>query len=263
MQKAKSRPTVKFKSDTARARHVMSRVGLLSIKSIIFSIRYAMNEAPSIFTKNQECMAKDMRRLSRRLTTLESMAGKHYKDEKIEPSRMYGVMKTSITAYVSIFYDANASELDMYIAKCKASGVGRKLRSEQNMLLIPAIMASKGRPKSAVISALLSGVYKKSFQALYDSSKASLHMEFFKRSLAITNATDQSLEGFSQTLDRMSLLLNGIDAYDIHPEEDDAKKEQFMEQLLKLNDETGVDALSLLEERLMPYEAVNKRIMRK
>lgn len=241
----------------------MSRVNLLSIKSVMFAITYAMKETPSIFTKNKEVMARDMRRLSRRLATLSAMAGQHYLDEKVEPARMHGVLKTSITAYVSLFYDANPSELDMYMAKCKASGAGRKLKPDQNMLLIPAMMASKDQPKSAAVNMLLAGVYKKPFKALYDSSKASLHMEFFKRSLAIANTTNQSLESFSKTLDRMSLLLKGIDAYDIHPEEDDAKKEEFMEQLLKLNDETGVDTLGLLEEKLMPYESANKRVMRK
>ncbi len=263
MQKVKSRPTVKSRSSRARARRVMSRVNLLSIKSVILSIKYAMKEAPETFTRNRESMARDMRRLSKRLSTLESMAAVHYNDLGIEPARMYGVLKTSVTAYVNLFYDANASELDMYVAKCKASTMGKKLKPEQNMLLIPAMMASRGEPKSTAIGMLLAGVYKKPFKALYDSSRASLHMEFFKRSLAMANATDQSLESFSQTLDRMSTLLKSIDANDLHPAEDERRKEEFMEELLKLNDTTGVDTLSLLEEKLMPYETANKRVMRK
>ncbi|MCL4411497.1 hypothetical protein M1329_00990 [Candidatus Marsarchaeota archaeon] len=263
MQKLKERPAPKSRSNTVRARRVLFRVNLLSIKSMLFAIDYALNEAPTMFAKEQERVERDKRRLARHMRALRTLADNHYASRHVSPTDSYRAIRTSITAYVNLFYDANPSELDVYIAKCKASGPGKRLKPEQNMLLIPALMASAGKPKSAAISMLLSGVYKKPFKALYDSSKASLHMEFFKRSIAIANAPKASLESFSQTLDRMSALIKNIDGQDIRPEDDDASKEEFMEQLLKLNDETGIDTMSLLEEKLMPYESANRRVIRK
>lgn len=263
MQKLKSRPAQRSRSDTLRARRVLSRVNLLSIKSMLFAIDYALKAAPTVFVREKEKVERDKRRLARHAKALHTLADSHYASHHVDPSESYRAIRTGITAYVNLFYDANPSELDLYIAECKVSGPGKRLRPEQNMLLIPALMASKGKPKSSAIAMLLSGVYSKPFKALYDSSKASLHMEFFKRSIAIANAPSASLDSFSQTLDRMSALIKSIDAQDIHPEEDDTSKEEFMEQLLKLNDETGVDTLSLLEEKLMPYESVNRRVMRK
>lgn len=199
-------------------------------------------------------MSKQLKELSIFATDLQKM-------REVSGSELYKHIKLATIAYVELFYSLDSKERDLFLQSCGGHH-GKKITNEQNLLLIPAIMASRGEPKSHVTGFLIGAIYKIPFRVLYHSSKAAVHIELLQQAMGIKDTPDGPVKRFSDALARMDKVMQGIDEGSLSPDHDELFKQRFVEEAVLLSQSTEMKVADFISEKIMP-NAFTDRMARK
>ncbi len=190
-------------------------------------------------------MSKQMRELSLFATDLQKM-------KSVGGSELYKSIKLATIAYVDLFYSIGARERDMFIEDCVPGRVRKKITDEQNLLLIPAIMAARGESKAKVTNFLIGGIYKIPFRVLYHSSKAAIHIELLQQAMGLKGMPEAPVKRFSDVLEKINTTMENIEDGDFRPESDENLKEKFVGEAVLLSQSTSMKIADFMSEKIMP-----------
>ena len=204
-------------------------------------------------------MGKYTRELSLLATDLQRM-------REVSGTAFHRQLRLATIAYVNVFYSMDNAKRDSYLESCVGHHT-KKIANEQNLLLIPAIMASRGEPKNDVIQFLTNNIYKIPFRVLYHSSKAAVHIELLEQAMGIKAAPEEEqMRSFSETLGRLDRRMQEIADGTVKPEQDEVLKQEFIEEAIDLSQTSEMRVAEFMSEKIMPNaftERIAKRMVRK
>ena len=262
MQKTSSRQTRTSRISENRSRTLRCRINIIPIKSLLLAMSFLINANVEKFYNNDDVYPA-MKRITKHMQTLKETANELYEDKEINPDTFYNVLKLGVTSYVNFFYGISRKSRNIYIETLRADASASHRHSEINMLSAPALMANRGSKKSDAISTMLSELYSKPFKFCHSSGKASMQIEFFKKSIAIKAMPGEAFARLSDALGRLEEAIKAINNYSLEPINAEKEKSEFFERIIKLDDESGFGVAGFIEDRLMPYEIPSHKIMRR
>ncbi len=262
MQKLKTermKPSQRL-STKVRVTTIRCGANLLPVKGLIYALLHAKANEHIKRTKDPRARA-GIQRLSRHIGELNKMSDdlQHMKD--VDPMILYRSIKLAIAAYVNLFYNLTENERNNYLERCDGHTL-KRIDREQNLLLLPAIMAERGEPKPSVAAFLVNNIYRIPFRVLYHASKASMHIELLEQAMGIKSAPAGLMKQFSDTLheicDRMEDISDGV----VDPQADEELKQRFIEEAVKLSDTADMRIADFITEKIMP-NAFSEKVARK
>ena len=237
---------------------------LLPIKGLLYAMAHA-KASRHVTGASKEKARIALRRLSKQMKALMMLADDLQKLKEISGEELYREIKRATELYVDLFYSLEEHERDSYLSSCSGHN-SKKIANEQNLLLIPAIMASRNEDQEQLSNFLSSNIYKIPFRVLYHASKAAIHIELLEQAMGIKNAPEAMVKGFSNALGNMVKCIESIEQGNIRPELDEAFKYDFIEEAVVLSQSTDMKIADFISEKVMPSafsERMAKRIIRK
>ncbi len=237
---------------------------LLPVKGMLYAMSHAKASRYVTGSQKQEVHAS-LQRMGRYIRELSLLASDLQRMREVSGTTFHRQLRLATISYVNVFYSMDNAKRDSYLESCV--GHSRKIENEQNLLLIPAIMASRGEPKNDVIQFLSNNIYKIPFRVLYHSSKAAVHIELLEQAMGIKAAPEEEqMRDFSSTLGKLERRMQEIQEGGIKPEVDEALKQEFVEEAVDLSQTSEMKVAEFIGERVMPNaftDRIAKRIVRK
>ncbi len=262
MQKTSSRHAGISRNSEGRIRTLRCRINIIPIKSLLLAMSFLINANVEKFYSNDDIYPA-MKRITRHMQALKETANAFYNNEEADPNAFYNELKLGVTSYVNFFYGVSRKSRDTYLETLHADASISGRHAEMNMLSAPVIMANAGRKKSEAISAMLSEVYSKPLKFCHSSGKAAMQIEFFKKSIAVKAMPEEAFGKLSAALERLEETIKAINNYSLEPINAEKEKSEFFERIIKLDNASGFGVANFIEDRLMPYEIPNRKIMRR
>ena len=264
MQKLKTR-NEKSKS-AARALSLAIRCGanLLPLKGLLYAMAHA-KASRHVTGSSKEQVRISLRRLNRQMKELAMLADDLQSMKDISGEELHKGIKRATATYVELFYNLNNDDRDSYLTSCSGHN-SKKIANEQNLLLIPALMASRGESKDEITDFLSNNIYKIPFRVLYHSSKAAVHIELLEQAMGIKNAPEALIKNFSNALGNMVKCMDAIEQGSISPVADESLKQEFVDEAVLLSQQTDMKIADFISEKVMPSaftDRMARRIVRK
>jgi hypothetical protein len=234
---------------------------LLPVKGMLYAMAYA-NASGHVSRSTRRGADEARGKMSKQMKELALLASDLQRLRAASGSELYKGIKLAVISYVDLFYSLDSRERDLFITGCVPGRSRKKIMDEQNLLLIPAIMASRGEPKAKVTEFLISGVYKIPFRVLYHSSKAAIHIELLQQAMGLKGTPEASVKRFSDVLERVNDKMESIEEGDLRPEADENLKDRFVAEAVLLSQTTNMKIADFISERVMP-NAFTDRLARK
>ena len=233
-------------SRTAVFREICCRSSLMPFQSLIYALSYVRLSAK---TKKDSHARSYKRKLLAHLNTLRTLAKLLQSSVEVDPTLAYMNTKSAVNNYVNLFYAMSDKERSDYLCTASARVLGR-LKPENNLLLVPAMMASSGKPKRTVISSVEIALYKKPFKLLYEASSSALQVMHFRQRVAIERFSETATSAFSASLAKLDSRIRSIEHGMINPESDEALKREFVLNALDFSSAHSSGALDVVSEKL-------------
>ncbi len=237
---------------------------LLPVKGLLYAMAHAKSSR-HVAGSSKHGSAAAVRKLSAQMKELSEFATALQRMRQFSGSELYKNIKLATVSYVDLFYALDTKDRDAFLASYAGSH-GKKIAHEQNLLLIPAIMASRGEPKSQVTSFLIGAIYKIPFRVLYHSSKAAVHIELLQQAMGIKDTPDGPVKRFSDALARMDKVMSSIEEGELRPEVDEDFKEKFVDEAVLLSQSTSMNIADFISEKVMPHaftDRLARRVIRR
>lgn len=264
VQKLRERP-VRVKGATITlSLAIRCGANLLPLKGLIYAIAHARASRHVVHTRKENAQIA-LRRMAKYMSVLTAMANDLQKMKEVDGKDLYEALRAAVLAYVDMFYQMEEEQRNSFLTSC-SSHQGRKITHEQNLLLIPAIMASRGEPKHAVAAYLTNALYKVPFRVLYHSSKAAMHIELLQQAMGLKSAPEQLVKRFSASLANVEKCMIMIDNGKIEPEIDEVLKQEFVDEAVHFSQATDMKIADFISEKVMPNaftDRLAKRIVRR
>ncbi len=238
---------------------------LLPVKGLLYAMAYA-KASGHIVHSTKPGADEALRKMSKQMRELALLASDLQKMKATSGSELYKNIKLATISYVDLFYSLNSKDRDLYISSCGPGRSRKKIMDEQNLLLIPAIMASRGEPKAKVTAFLIGGVYKIPFRVLYHSSKAAMHIELLQQAMGLKGTPEAPVKRFSDVLEKINETMENIEEGDLRPEADENLKEKFVGEAVLLSQSTNMKIADFISEKIMPNaftERLAAKVIRK
>ncbi len=243
---------------------IMCGANLLPVKGLIYAMSHARASRYVSSSQGKQAQA-NMKRLSKNLKELSLTATDLQKLQEVSGTALHRLIKNSTSSYIDMFYDLEPKERELYLASSGATR--KKIANERNLLILPAMMASRGEPKAEVVHHLVNAVYKIPYHVLYHSSKAAIHTELLQQAIGFKSAPDEAVMGkFSDVLNRMDSRMKEIELGGIKPEHDESLKQEFVTEAVMLSQATDMHIADFMSEKIMPNaftDRMARRIIRK
>jgi hypothetical protein len=228
---------------------------ILPVRSMIYALSY---------TKYKIGLADHLgpyaRGFASQIRSLNSLAKTLKSETEVEPGAYYRQIEGAVASYVDLFYAIGKEKRKAYLGTLDGFARPRHIKPEQNLLLIPAVLADRRVPKEEVARELTRSLYKAPFKALYDSSKSALHILELERSMAIRRVPEHMLDGFSRSMERFGSRIAKIESGAIEPMEDERAKGRFVLDAIEFSDSSGVWVADFICEKLITREVELKKV---
>ncbi len=250
----------------ASPREIRSRANALPLKSMMYAISHAMAD-PTI--KADAASGNTKRRvsvLSRHLSTLDRLVLYLGNSSEIGPSQAYGTITSAAHSYVNLFYSMKPSSRNAYIERHSNGALSKRIKPENNLLVLPAIMASRKERRSSVHSAIVRNLHAMPLRFLYNKTKAAMRVELLEQAMGIKGARESALAGFSASMKNIEALLDGIAGGDIKPESDERAKDMFVNHIVDMSESEEMGISEYICEKLSTSNVsfkIARRIIRK
>ncbi len=213
---------------------------------MIYAISYVRLSAK---TKRGSPSGLYRRKLLANLNTLKALAKLLQSSIEVDSTLSYLNTRLAVSNYVNLFYSMSDKERSNYICTASAN-VLHGVKNEKNLLLVPAVMASEGKPKRMVISNIEIALYKKPFQMLYDASSSALQIMRFRQQTAIERFPEAAIADFTRSLAKLDSRIQSMEHGKMTPESDEVLKQSFIQSAMAFSESHYANALDAISEKL-------------
>ncbi len=234
------------RSSTAVFKEICCRVNLMPFQSMIYAISYARLGAK---TKRGSRASSYRHKLLAHLNTLKVLAKLLQSSVEVDSTLSYMNTKSAVNNYVNLFYSMTDNERSNYLGTASAHVLGR-VKPENNLLLVPAMMASAGRPKRTAISNIEISLYKNTYKLLYEASSSALQVMHFRQRTAIEHIPEAATAEFTKNLAKLDSRIRSIEHGRINPESDESLKRAFILSAIDFSVSHCSSALDTVSEKL-------------
>ena len=256
MEKLKSiRPRLRSRG---RSLEIRCRANLLPFKSIKYALQHAKLKLHGTRKSNANLYVQ---KLQSKLKELDGTMDSFRDSVDIDPDRHSGELKSALDLYVELFYCISREERRQYINSFNATRYGGII-PQRNLLIIPALMAELNEPEQELSRALFCKLYCMPFKVLHESSKSALHVGILEQNMAIISVPYKNVERFSNSMSRLESRIKTIDEGSINPHEDEDLKADFIEKAAEFSNDTKIDIMDLISERVGTQSAMLSRMHR-
>jgi hypothetical protein len=218
----------------------------MPFQSMIYAISYVRLSAK---TKKGSRASSYRQKLLAHLNTLKVLAKLLQSSIEVDSTLSYMNTKSAVNNYVNLFYSMSNKERSGYIGAASARLLNG-VKPENNLLLVPAMMASASKPKHTAISGIEIALYKKPFKLLYEASSSALQIMRFRQRTAIERSPEMATAEFSRSLAKLDSRIRAIEHGMINPESDESLKQEFIRSAIEFSASHGASALEVVSERL-------------
>jgi hypothetical protein len=232
---------------------------MVPVRALRFAYNYAMPTVEVCTQKRKAEFDKVIRRTKETIKPLQALG----KDENgyQDPMDVYRQLRAAAALYTNIFYSLEREELIAYLSLCNERGVWNRRPTEENILLYPAAMALKGKPRAQVKKEILVGLYKKPFRLMHDFSRDAIRIDMFKQSISIKSIPEGTLDSIRKGVASLSARIAAIEKFEIRPSDDDQFRMGFIDQIVEMTINSDLCIAHYMEERLDHSKSYD-RIMR-
>lgn len=265
MQKSKP-ATLKSSMFKASPKEIRSKANALPLKSMMYAISHALSD-PTV--KQVAASGNTKRRasvLSRHLSSLDRLVLYLGNSSDIDPNQMYGTITSAAHSYVNLFYSMKPSSRNAYIEEHSSSALSKRIKPENNLLVLPAIMASRRARRSSVHSIIVRNLHAMPLRFLYSKTKAAMRVELLEQAMGIKGARESALAGFSASMKNIEALLDGMADGEMNPASDERAKDMFVNHIVDISESEEMRIAEYISEKLSTSNVsfkIARRIIRK
>ncbi len=223
----------------------------MPFKALCYSGSLAMLKMPKSrkaeFRSSYSKFASEMHNLNLFATRL-------YEGSEPDPYSMADAIKSGVCSYVDLFYKLDGSQISRYIEH--ASMQRYPFPHEKNMLFVPALMSQIGEEQEEVERSIFGHLYTIPFRVLHSSSKSALKVLLMENSLAIRNFDYNVLGNFSRAVSELDMRIKHISAGAINPIEDERLKTRFIDDAVRISEETDINVAEAISQKVRTEEHV-------
>ncbi len=239
---------------------------MLPVKSMLYAISHAMAD-PSIKAEARSANTrKRISGLAKHLSMLYLLASDYGSDEQTRPSGLFSAITSAAHSYVSLFYTINGANRSAYIERHSNGSAGRRVKPENNLLLMPAIMAERGERRSQVYSTIVRSLHAMPVRFLYEKSRAAMKIEILQQGMGLKGAGEPALSRLSLSMAEVESLIMRIGNGVINPEGDEMVKELFVNEIVAVSESEDMGLAEFVSEKLSNGSVsfkIGKRLIRK
>jgi hypothetical protein len=264
LQKEKTRINKNKSSFKRLSTAIKCGANLLPVVTMIYSMQHAKKSSYILETSNP-IIRMSLQDMNEKIIMLKTTAKNLQKMKDIDDDELYKIIYNATTSYVNLFYHMSEDAIDNYIINSEGH-ITKNINRENNLLLIPAILAARGEPSSDVINFITNNVYKVPFKILYHSSKAALHIELLEQSMGIKTISIQTLNNLNLLLQQLEKRTKEIEEGNIRLDENTLLKEKFIESIIEISYGKDLNIPEFISEKIMPnafIERTTKKLIRK
>ena len=221
---------------------------MLPVKGLLYAISHAIGDPEVKAASRDDAARRRVNGLSRQMPRLYLLAS-GYNDDKDDPSELLGTITSATRSYVNLFYAMQRRHRQAYIER-HYDGIGRRVKPESNLLLMPAIMAQDGERRSQAYSTIINGLYSMPARFLYTKSKAALKVELLQQGMGLKGAKDSALSRLSLSMERIQAQIDRIASGEINPENDEMVKELFVKEVVAVSEAEDMSIAEFVSDRL-------------
>ena len=234
-----------FKADPVQIRR---RANLLPIKGMLYAISHAIADQSVKSDAKSGSSRRRINGISKHFSKLHFLASGY--DDDISPSEMLAILTSASRSYVNLFYSMKGSNRSSYIARHSNSPAGRSVSPERNLLLIPAIMASRRERRSLAYSTIIKGLYSMPARFLYNRAAAAMKLEAMQQGLGLKGAKDSALSRLSLSMSQMESMISRMLAGGANPESDEMIKELFVNEVVAISESEDMGLAEFISDKL-------------
>ena len=234
VQKSKSK-TLRSTIPRATSLEIRAKANALPLKSLIYALSHTVANPIIENDAKNDGIGRRVQMLSRHIANLNRMADVLSRSGIVRADVMYREMASAATSYVNLFYAMRHSSRTGYIARCYTDGTCSRVKPENTMLVMPALMATKREKRNRVASTLTRHLYSMPLRVVYRTSKAAMHVELLEQAMSVKHVPDSALRRFSSSLKKMDALIHAIENGAIDPQSDERLKELFIDEIVELS----------------------------
>ena len=247
---------------TATVTRLTNISNLNSIKSILMAMQIAVKYAETVFSANSKNRnrLKRIRLYSLRLNKISDLL---HTEKYIDPEVLYRELRLASIAYVNLFYGASKADREAFMSSCMSDGLNRRINSENNLILLPSILAANDVPVGKASFSILAGLHRKSFIAIKQAMKSAVSMELFRNSAAIGGSNSDNLERLNRSIYEIDGIIGNMHGLMKNYEAVEAKKLELINEMCEIGESSGFPVDSVIESISAPYSMKHSSIMRK
>lgn len=238
--------SISFRADPIQMRR---RANLLPIKSMLYAISHALSDPSIKADARHENTRRRISGLSKHFSRLFLLASDYGTEEQMSPPRMFGAITSAVHSYVNLFYALRPAGRESYIGR-HSDGIGRRVSPENNLLIMPAIMAQRGERRSLAYSTIARSLYSMPARFLYDKSRAAMKVEALEHGMGIKSAREAALSRLSLSMSQVESLIHRIGDGSISPEADEMIKELFVNEIVAVSESEDMSLAEFVSEKL-------------
>ncbi len=243
---------------------IRSGANLLSVLSLIYSMQYVKKSKYVAGTSNPITRMK-MQEMTKKMDSLKTFAKKLQKMDEVSGDEFYNNIYDGVSVYTDLFYNMNADTINNYIINAEGHTL-MNINRENNMLILPAIMALRNEQKTDIINFITNHLYKVPFKVLYHSSKAALHVELLEQSMGVKNVPIDITNNINNLLNILNDKTIEIERGNINPIQDEYLKIKFLDSIINVSHNTDMRIPEFISEKIMPnafIERMARKLMRR
>ena len=226
-------------------KEIRCRANLMPFRSLLYATSFAMLKAPK---RNGARTAPAIAMLSDSMKVLNIHATRLYEHSDPDPYSMADALKNGIGAYVDLFYAMNPEQVRNYMNVVGKSKF--RIRINNNLLYIPAMMSEIGEDAKIVKDALYNHIYAMPFKMLYSSSRAALSILLLERGMAVSEVSYDSINRFSAYVASMDARIQEISNGKINPISDEELKSEFISHAVSISEETDINVAEIISQKV-------------
>ena len=245
---------------------IRAKANMLPIKSLIYALSHVIADPSVQSDARNDGIGRRVQMLSRHVSNLGRIANVLSRSGIVRPEMLYRTISSATTSYVNLFYAMKHGCRSSFIERCYTDGTCGRVRPDSNILVMPALMATRKEKRNKVSSNIIRHLYSMPMKVVYRSSKSAMHVELLEQALSVKSISDSALRRFSASLKKMDALIGAIEAGAIDPGSDEQLKELFIDEIVELSLSEDIRLAEYVSEKLSTNSVnykVARRIMRK
>lgn len=238
---------------------IFCRANLLPLKSLIYALSFS---ARNIKASKKTAAGVGMRKVMAQVRQLRLIAQRLRNSEELDPDELAELLRLAVGAYVNLFYALNSEGRKSYLSVFGKMTMHKRMADEENLLLIPALMAEKKRRRNSVAKGLFISMYKRPFSALYESSRSAMHIAMLERSMAIKSVPDGMLAEFSKIMSKIDARISMIEQGKMSPIDDERFKMEFIAKAMEITAATDINIADFICEKVGTSKVNKERVQK-